>query len=233
MIFQVITHFPQRYHSYLESGLPARAHQRGLFQILPLQLRDFADSSRKGRVDDMPYGGGPGMVLQVEPVDRALSSLSYRFPVVLFTPRGIRLTQKLVYRLLELSSGYTLICGYYEGVDERIAQYLSDYQISIGDFVLASGDMAALCFIETLIRLLPGYMGNRASQVEESGSIEGELLEYPQYTRPAQYRGWPVPEVLLSGDHGKIAAWRKKQSRMITERIRQSENIEEKNSKRE
>lgn len=216
MLFQVLTHFPQRYHAYLESGLPSKASQKKLFEIKAVQLRDFAETSRKGRVDDAPYGGGPGMVLQVGPIDRALQWLPQKLPVVLFTPRGERLNQRRVRRLAsEGAKGYTLICGYFEGVDERVAENLVDFQISIGDFVLGSGDLPALCFIEALTRLLPGYTGCKESIAEES--METELLEYPQYTRPADYHGWHVPTVLLSGNHAEIKAWRRKQMEAITE----------------
>lgn len=225
MIFQVLTIFPERYSNYLETGLPARAIKKGLFEIHTVQLRDFADSNRPGRIDDTPYGGGPGMVVQVGPVDRALSSLPFRFPRVLFTPRGRKLNQKMVRSFLELP-GLTLVPGFYEGVDERVAENLVDYQISIGDFVLNTGDLAALSLIEAITRLIPGYMGSPESHLEESN--EDGMLEYPQYTRPFEYRGWKVPEILVSGDHGKIAQWRRLKSQEITEH-RRNELIEELN----
>lgn len=214
MKFQVITLFPDRYHEYLGHGLPSRAHSRGLFEVETINLREFADPGRPGRIDDAPYGGGPGMVVQVGPVDRALKSLKQELPVVLFTPRGKKLNQRMVRDFFQKNTGFTLLPGYYEGVDERVAQHLADHQISIGDFVLNSGDLPALCFIEALTRLIPGYMGSSESAVEESN--EGDLLEYPHYSRPATYNGWEVPEVLLSGDHGKIADWRFKESKRIT-----------------
>ena len=223
MFFQVLTHFPERYHSYLERGLPAKALQKGLFQVRALQIRDFADEARKGRVDDAPYGGGPGMILQVAPIDRALRSLEKTLPVILFTPRGQRLKQRDIHRFAKEGRGYTLICGYFEGVDERVAEHLADHQISLGDFVLGSGDLAALCFIEALTRLLPGYMGCKQSLVEES--MEKDLLEYPQYTRPREYRGWKVPELLLSGKHESIALWRKEQSEKLSQKRKHDENV--------
>ncbi len=219
MIFQVVTHFPERYTSYLETGLPARAHKKGLFQVLTARLKDFTEN---GRVDEPPYGGGPGMVLQIAPVDRALRSLKHRLPVILFTPRGTRLTQKKVRRFSEQAKGYTLICGYYEGVDERIAEHLVDDQISLGDFVLGSGDLAALCFIEAVTRLLPGYTGCAHSIKEES--MENGLLEYPQYTRPREYQKWKVPDILLSGDHKEIFLWREEQMQKITDLRRKEED---------
>lgn len=223
MRFQVITLFPERYERYVESGLPAKAHARGLFEICTRQLRDFADPGRKGRVDDTPYGGGPGMVLQIGPVDRALQSLEADFPVVLLTPRGKLLDQKMVRRFAKLP-GLTLLCGFYEGIDERVAEHLVQEQVSIGNFVLGSGDLAALCLIEAVTRLLPGYMGSPESANEESYEGEHGDLEYPQYTRPAEYRGWRAPEILLQGNHKKIAEWRAEQSRRITTQRRNQRN---------
>lgn len=217
MIFQIVTHFPSRYTSYLETGLPAKAYQKGLFQVEIARLRDFAgdekdikedsNSNENKHVDSPPYGGGPGMVLQVGPVDRAIQSFPHSFPVILFTPRGKRLTQSYVRKFFSLSKGYTLVCGYFEGVDERIALYLTDYQVSLGDFVLGSGDLPALCFMESLTRLLPDYMGSKISLDSESMEEDG-CIEHPHYTRPPMYRGWKVPEVLLSGNHQAIQEWR-------------------------
>ncbi|MCB1323080.1 MAG: tRNA (guanosine(37)-N1)-methyltransferase TrmD, partial [Leptospiraceae bacterium] len=150
--------------------------------------------------------------------DRALAAMERSLPVILFTPRGERLNQSGVRRFYDQArnhAGLTLVCGYYEGVDERIARHLVDYEVSLGDFILGSGDLAALCFIEAITRLIPGYMGSEESAHEESN--ENGLLEYPQYTRPADYNGWKVPDVLLSGHHGEIERWRLKESHRITE----------------
>ncbi|MDH5657332.1 MAG: tRNA (guanosine(37)-N1)-methyltransferase TrmD [Spirochaetia bacterium] len=220
MKFQILTLFPERYTAYKESGLPARAHKKGLFEINTVNLRDFADPGRGDRIDDTPYGGGPGMVLEVSPIYRALNQLTEKFPVVLFTPRGKKLNQKMV-RSFSGRTGFTLISGYYEGVDERVAEHLVDYEISLGDFILGSGDLPALCFIESVTRLIPGYMGSPESHIEESN--ENELLEYPQYTKPAEFNGWKVPDVLLSGNHKLIREWRMTKSREITE-LRMNEN---------
>ncbi|MCB1164927.1 MAG: tRNA (guanosine(37)-N1)-methyltransferase TrmD [Leptospiraceae bacterium] len=217
MVFQIVTLFPERYRYFLESGLPSRGLKKALLELRFRQLRHFADPKRGGRVDDLPYGGGPGMVLEVGPIHRALGSFPEKHPVVLFTPRGQRLNQKMVRSFSELP-GITLVSGYFEGVDERVAEHLVDYQISIGDFVLNSGDAAALCFLESVMRLLPGFMGSSQSHIEESHETEG-MLEYPQYTRPPEYQGWQVPPVLLSGDHGKIAHWRKESSDRISRGI--------------
>ena len=223
MKFQIITLFPERFHSYFEYGLPSRALKKGLLEIETIPLQDFAEPGRFPRVDDAPYGGGPGMVLQVGPVDRALQAATEKLPRVLFTPRGEVLDQKMVRRFLN-GPGYTLISGYYEGVDERIAENLADYQISTGEYVLGSGDLPALCFIEAVSRLIPGYMGSAESGTIESN--ETELLEYPQYTRPSQYGEWKVPDVLLSGNHEVIAQWRREKSLEIT-RIRKHGNENE------
>ena len=152
------------------------------------------------------------MVLEVGPIHRALKSLPATYPVVFFTPRGKRLNQQMV-RSFATFPGLTLLSGYFEGVDERVAQNLVDYEVSLGDFVLGSGDSAAICFLESVSRLIPGFMGSDDSHVDESHEAEG-TLEYPQYTRPPKYMDWDVPPILLSGDHGKIARWRKEQSEL-------------------
>ncbi len=227
MNFQVVTLFPERYSSYAEYGLPARAAKKGLFTIRTALLRDFADPGRPGRVDDTPYGGGPGMVVQPGPIDRALESFPDRYPVVLMTPRGQLLGQEKVREFAGLK-GLTIVSGYYEGVDERVGEHLVDQQISIGRFVLGSGDLAALCLIEAVSRLIPGYMGKEESGVEESE--ENGLLEYPQYTRPAVYRGWKVPDILLSGDHGRVRQWRMDQSLEATRKRSEQDGKEKSNS---
>ncbi len=220
MLFQVITQFPERYTSYLSVGLPSRAYERGLFKIHTIQLRDYADPSRKGRLDEPPYGGGPGMIMQIGPIHKALLALPVQLPVVLFTPRGERMTQKMLrglynkHNATQNTIGYTLINGYYEGIDERVALHLCDYQISLGDFILGSGDLASLCFIEGLTRLLPNYTGCAESLIDESH--EDDFLEYPQYTRPEVYQEWQVPNVLLSGNHQEIAKWRREQRELMT-----------------
>lgn len=222
MKFQIITLFPERFVHYLETGLPARASAKGLFELHPVNLRDFAAEGRGGRVDDSPYGGGPGMILEIGPVHRALQSLPEKFPVVLFTPRGQTLNQTMARSFMDLP-GLTLISGYYEGVDQRVAEHLVDHEVSLGDFVLGSGDLPALCLIEAVTRLLPGYVGAPESLTVESNEGEG-LLEYPQYTRPADYQGWQVPDVLLSGNHGAVERWRNEQSLETTRKRRDGRN---------
>lgn len=223
MIYQIVTLFPERYRYFLESGLPSRGLKKALLELRLRQLRHFADPGRGGRVDDLPYGGGPGMVLQVGPIHRALQSFPDAFPVVLFTPRGRRLNQKDVRRFASFP-GLTLVSGYFEGVDERVSRNLVDFEVSLGDFVLGSGDAAAVCFIESTSRLIPGFMGSSESMEEESHEEEGSL-EYPQYTRPANYDGWQVPPILLSGDHGRIAEWRKERSEEISRGLESRNHI--------
>ena len=213
MLFQVLTLFPERYLSYVKYGLPAKAFEKKIFEIQTIQLRDFADTARKGRLDETPYGGGPGMILQIGPIHRALTSLDKKLPVILFTPRGEKLNQNKIKDFSKMQ-GFTLINGYYEGVDERVAENLCDYQLSLGDFILGSGDLASLCFIEAVTRLLPNYMGSSESILDESNT--NNLLEYPHYTRPEIYENWKVPEILLSGNHQKIAKWREDQKELIT-----------------
>lgn len=158
------------------------------------------------------------MVLEIGPIERALESLAEKLPVVLFTPRGERLEQGRIREFSRLP-GLTLISGYYEGVDERVAEHLVDHEVSLGDFVLGSGDLPALCLIEATTRLLPGYMGCAESLEVESNEGDGGL-EYPQYTRPASYRGWQVPDVLLSGNHGEVERWRRARSLEVTRKRR-------------
>ena len=212
--YQIITQFPHIYAGYLEKGLPKRGIERRIFSMQTVQLRDYADK-RQGRIDDAPYGGGAGMIVQIEPIDRALKAIKKKgYSVILMSPKGERLTQKIVEEfrdeLLEQkeSNGLTLICGYYQGVDARVEDFLVDRAISIGDFILSSGDLATICLIEAINRLLPNYLNGPQCLAEESFS-EQDSLEYPQYTRPANYNGWEVPQVLRSGNQRVIMDWQK------------------------
>jgi tRNA (guanine37-N1)-methyltransferase len=193
-------------------------------------LRDGALDTRR-TVDDSPFGGGPGMVLMPEPVFRAVEAVeaveaggpdkaseSLPRPLFLLAPGGRRFTQALAAELAALPGGFSLLCGRYEGVDQRVSDHLVDGELSVGDFVLAGGELGALVVIETVARLLPEVLGNEDSALDESFS--GGLLEYPQYTRPAEFRGWEVPAVLRSGDHGAVAAWRRSQSLLRTAALR-------------
>ena len=217
MRFEVITIFPELFESFLDKGLVAKAHANGTIEVVRTNPRDFTPSKHKS-VDDTPYGGGSGMVMQPGPILDALASreTSGRIHRILLTPQGKPFTQATARRLAQLPA-IALVCGRYEGVDERVRSAM-DEQISLGDFVMTGGEVAAMAVIEATARLLPGVLGNMASTEDESHA-QG-LLEYPQYTRPPEFRGESVPDVLLSGDHGSIARWRRKQSLARTRRER-------------
>lgn len=213
MKVDVLTLFPEIYPGPLGSSIIGRAAEKGLFELNAIDLRSFA-SDRRGTVDDKPYGGGPGMLMKVEVLDRAIRAL--RTPetlVILTSPRGRSFDQAAARELKEF--GHLLIvCGHYEGVDQRLIDQCIDREYSIGDYVLTSGNLAAMVMIDAVVRLLPGALGCDESSCDESFA-EG-LLEYPQYTRPPVFGDEAVPEVLLSGDHGKIAAWRYQQAAELT-----------------
>jgi len=192
-----------------EESIIKRAQQKGIVEIHLHNLRDFT-TDRHRTVDDAPFGGGAGMVMKVEPIYRALNHIKKELKkegkVILLSPQGRKLTQELVAELKEENS-LILICGRYEGVDERVREHLIDKEISIGDYVLSGGELPAMVLVDALVRLLPGAVGNERS-VRENSFYRG-LLDYPQYTRPAEFMGWKVPEVLRSGDHQKIEEWRR------------------------
>jgi tRNA (guanine37-N1)-methyltransferase len=208
MRFEVITIFPELFSSFLQKGLVAKAHESGLIRVECTQIRDFTKNKHKS-VDDAPYGGGSGMVMMPGPILEALESRETegRLHRVLLTPQGKPFDQATARRLASYP-GIALICGRYEGVDERVRDAV-DEQISLGDFVMTGGEVAAMAVIEATARLLPGVLGNAESTHEESHS-QG-MLEYPQYTRPPEFRGAKVPDVLLSGDHGAVARYRRKE----------------------
>jgi tRNA (guanine37-N1)-methyltransferase len=226
--FHFITLFPETIDVWLRTSILGRAHQAGLFDYELIQLRDFAHNKHSS-VDDSSYGGGGGMVLKVEPLVLATESVKKRFPndeltTIYFSPAGTPLTQELVQKTVPKNfKRFILICGHYEGVDQRFIDHWVDQEISLGDFVITGGELPAVAFTDALIRQLDGTLGAEGGHKTESFLLEsekGKLLEYPQFTRPVEFRGLPVPEVLLSGDHQAIADWRKAQSIDRTERRR-------------
>lgn len=210
--FQVITLFPEIFSGVFENSMMWKAQKDGIVSLETVNLREFGLGPRR-QVDDTPYGGGDGMLLMIKPLWRAVEFARSRdesAKVVLMSPRGRRWRQAMARMTADDGRGLIIICGRYEGVDERIME-LVDEQWSIGDFVLTGGELPAMTIIDSIVRLLPGVLGGETSAEIESFS-DGETLEYPQYTRPEVFNGLRVPEVLLSGHHGKIAEWRKQQS---------------------
>jgi len=221
MRIDIITIFPKMFEPVLNESIIKRAQQKKKVAIRIHDLRDYTrDKHRK--VDDRPFGGGSGMVLSPEPIFRAvehsrsggrkaisLAGAAARSHVILLCPQGKKLTQALAKRLARQKK-LILICGHYEGVDERVGKHLVDEEISIGDYVLTGGELPAMVLVDAVVRLVPGVLGDKNSLNFES--FEGSLLEYPQYTRPADFRGHRVPAILLSGDHKKIALWRQKEA---------------------
>ncbi len=210
--FQVITLFPDMFAGVFGSSMMWKAQKDEIVQLSTIDLRDFGLGPRR-QVDDTPYGGGDGMLLMIEPLWKAVEAAKANDPsakVLLMTPRGQRWQQQLAQEYSETDHGYIFICGHYEGYDERILQ-LVDEQVSVGDYVLTGGELPAMTIIDSIVRLIPGVLGGENSATEESFA-DGETLEYPQYTRPQNYNGLEVPEVLLSGNHAEIAKWRKKNS---------------------
>ncbi len=246
MTFDVITIFPEFFRSVLEYGVLKRALSGGQAGIRLHDLREFTDDRHRS-VDDRPFGGGPGMVFKPEPLFKAVAALQFespdrRLPVILLSPQGRLFNQALAQELAR-EERVALICGRYEGVDERIADHVATQEISIGDFVLSGGELPAALVMESVIRLLPGVLGNEESACQESftapepsasglrqsgvgaalvaaqgqpsraaGPLRHGLLDFPQYTRPAEYQGWTVPEVLLSGNHEEIRRWRRQRA---------------------
>jgi len=212
MRIDVLTLFPEVFPGFLGASIVGRAATAGLVDFAFTNVRDFA-TDRHRTVDDKPFGGGPGMVMMCGPVFdayehvRGLHTAEPR--LIMLTPQGERLTQRVVEQLAGLPR-LVLLCGHYEGFDERIREGLQPQEVSIGDYVLSGGEAAAMVLIDAVVRLLPGVLGCEESTADESFSTG--LLEYPQYTRPREYRGMSVPEVLISGDHGKVAEWRRQQA---------------------
>lgn len=220
MNIAIITIFPEFFKGPLDVSLVGKARAASLLETTVVDLRTFGTGPHR-QVDDAPFGGGAGMVLQAEPLANALQPFANTHRVLL-TPGGDRLVQGTLDRWATLEA-LTLVCGRYEGIDERIAQHFIDEEVSLGDYVLLGGEVAALAIIEGVTRLLPGAVGNAQSVKTES--FRDGLLEEPQYTRPAQWRGWDVPEVLLSGHHGRVEEWRRRQ-RMERTRERRPDLLE-------
>ena len=215
MQFDVFTLLPDVFSPYLESSMLLRARQRGLLDVRIHNIRDYTQD-RHHTTDDTPYGGGGGMVMKPEPVFAAIESVlgldptqPPSIPVILLTPQGRLFTQRMAEELSR-HQRIALLCGRYEGVDERIREHLVTDEISVGDYVLTGGELPALILIDAVSRLLPGVLGDPTGAEDDSHSMG--LLEYPHYTRPPEFRGWKVPDVLLSGDHGKIEQWRREQA---------------------
>jgi tRNA (guanine37-N1)-methyltransferase len=216
MRVDVFTIFPEMVRSFSEQALLGKARAAGTIDVRVHDLRDGATGVHR-QVDDSPFGGGAGMVLMPEPVFAAVEAVDPPRPLLYLSPTGRRLDQAYARELAGLD-GFSLLCGRYEGLDERVRDHLVDGEVSIGDVVLAGGEVAAMAVLEAVGRLVPGVMGNEASGEDESFS-DG-LLEYPHYTRPASFRGWDVPEVLRSGDHARIERWRRAQALARTIRLR-------------
>ena len=221
MQFEVFTLLPEVFPPYLESSILQRARQRGLIDVHVHNIRDYAHDKHH-TTDDTPYGGGGGMVMKPEPVFEAVESVlgftsnqaqPEPVPIILLTPQGRVFTQRVAEEL-SVHERIALLCGRYEGVDERIREHLVTDEISIGDYVLTGGELPALMMIDAISRLIPGVLGDPTGAEDDSHSMG--LLEYPHYTRPPEFRGWQVPEVLLSGDHAKIEKWRREQSLVRT-----------------
>jgi tRNA (guanine37-N1)-methyltransferase len=213
----VFSLFPGLVQGFCSESLLGKTRQRGLWDLRTHDLRDHADDVHRS-VDDAPFGGGAGMVMKVEPVLRCVEATNPPRPLYLLGPGGRRFDQGVAHELAELE-GFSLLCGRYEGIDHRVRQHVVDSELSIGDVVLSGGEVAACLVIEAVIRLLPGAMGNETSPVTESFGVSG-LLEEPHFTRPAEVRGWVVPDVLRSGDHARIARWKHAQALHRTLRYR-------------
>lgn len=222
MRMDVLTLFPGMFPGYLAQSLLNKAIEKGLVSVHVHDLRDWSDDPHN-KVDDRPFGGGPGMILMVDPVVRAVESIQKMdetpATVVMMTPGGRRLDQKLVEEMASRTR-YLFLCGRYEGFDQRVSDILKPLEISVGDYILNGGEVAAMVMIDTLVRMVPGVLGHEQSSIEDSFSRGNRLLEYPQYTRPREYRGLQVPDVLLGGNHPEIRQWRDDQSRMKTQQRR-------------
>jgi len=212
MRIDIITIFPDMFSAVLDESIVKRGQQKGKVKIFVHDLRRYS-LDKHHKVDDRPFGGGSGMLLQAEPIFQAVEAVKKKIKgkpnVILLCPQGKSFNQAYAKKLSKCNN-LIFICGHYEGIDERVRQYLADEEISIGDYVLTGGELPAMVLVDSIVRLIPGVLGDKNSLNFES--FEGNLLEYPQYSRPAKFRKWPVPDVLVSGAHNKISAWRKSEA---------------------
>ncbi len=218
----VLTLYPEMFPGSLGQSMSGRALENGIWSLKTVQIRDFAEGKHRN-VDDTPAGGGVGMVMRADVLARAIDSVESGGPRILLSPRGAPLTQDMVKKLSQ-NKGITLVCGRFEGVDQRVIEARQLEEISIGDYILSGGEPAAMVLLDAIVRLLPGVMGNAESGISES--FEDGLLEYPHYTKPPEFEGMPIPDVLTSGDHKKIADWRRGQSLELT-RVRRPDLLME------
>lgn len=219
MRIDILTIFPKMFDAVLGESIIKRAQEKGIVEINTIDLRLFSKDKHR-KVDDKPFGGGPGMIMNAEPFFEAVNYIRkktkeqrLKTKIILLTPKGRKLDQALALKLSKYEH-MVLLCGHYEGIDERVSEHLVDDEVSLGDFVLTGGELPAMVIIDSVVRLLPGVLGDKDSSKDESFSES--LLEYPHYTRPSDYNGIKVPKVLLSGDHEKIKEWRKKEAVKIT-----------------
>lgn len=223
MRFDIVTLFPSIFDGYLTQSLLDKAIQRDLVQIHRHDLRHWARDNPHRQVDDKPFGGGPGMLIQVEPTVKCVEAVEAMAPMasrcILLTPQGKRFDQRMA-EDFATSNRIMMLCGRYEGFDQRVLDILQPEEVSIGDFVLNGGEVAAMVIVDAVVRLLPGVLGDENSSIDDSFSRGNRLLEFPQYTRPREFRGHNVPEVLLGGDHNAIAAWREAQTLKRTQQRR-------------
>lgn len=216
MTFDIITIFPEQVINFTKFGLLRIAQEKGLVEINIHNLRDWTEDKHH-KVDDIPFGGGPGMVMKVEPIFKAIEGLKKKgSKVVAMTPRGKTLTQDMLVNLSSDDSHYIILCGHYEGFDQRIHDNLVDIEISIGNYVLSGGEISSLVLIDGISRLIPGVLGNEESLLSET--FNSNEVDFPQYTRPDTYNSWKVPEVLRSGNHKEIEKWRNDMAKKLTER---------------
>jgi tRNA (guanine37-N1)-methyltransferase len=224
MKIDILTLFPKMFKGPFDESIIKRAQKSGLVEIKTHDLRNWAKDKRK-TVDDHPFGGGTGMILMIEPINKALKEIKKSTPrnikkrkIILLSASGKKFNQKKAQELSQIDH-LIFICGHYEGVDERVREYLIDEEISIGDYVLTGGELPTMVVIDSIVRLIPGVLKKPKATKEESFS-SSLLLEYPQYTRPANFKGWKIPEILLSGDHQKIKEWRQKKALEKTKKNR-------------